>query len=208
MALHKIVESDIVLSEIYGCARELGFDQLRVGLSPLHAMAVDYEEYAAFPSNAEVVNKFVEVTDWRVKNYPIFFLRKRGTAVIDSRGNEGLRCSLTVTSPLSIVCRPGEPIEITLQAENTGAAAWLASGRKPGMVNIGMIVTREDGSSAFHRSDLSSVPVTPGMHVEAVAVIPGLSQGAYNIELDLFSEYVTWFKNHGSSAVNLRVTVT
>ncbi len=77
MTLHKVVENDIVLSEIFELAKGVGFDELRVCLGPLHPLVVDYQDYSEFPSKESVVRSYLEVTDWRVKNYPIFFLKKR-----------------------------------------------------------------------------------------------------------------------------------
>jgi len=206
--LHKVIENDIVLSEIDSAAREVGFDGLQVCLSPLLPMLIQYEEYKTFPTNTTLVNNFVQATDWRVKNYPIFFLKKRGIATLDSRGTRALRSRLERISPSSIVCNAGETIEIQLRATNTGDAIWLPSGARPGTVNIGVIVTGEDGSSSHYRSHLSYVTVVPGMHVDAVVLIPGLDKGTYNVELDLVAEHIAWFRTLGNREVNIRLKVT
>jgi len=207
MTLHKVIENDIVLDEIFKTARSLGFDDLKVCLSPLHPVVVDYSEYSAFPTNPNITNHYLGVTNRRVKNYPIFFLKKSGTASRDSRSINELRAEMAMTGPPTLRCQAGAPIEIRFKVTNTGKSVWLRSGTLPGTVNIGIVANRGDGKAFQFRSHLSDVPVVPGTQLDAVALIGGLEPGDYDLEIDLVSEHIAWFKNLGNRELHVKVEV-
>jgi hypothetical protein len=51
-------------------------------------------------------------------------------------------------------------------------------------------------------------PSTPGERVEAALALPAMSLGYHEVEFDLVSEYVAWFKTLGSNSLNLTIDVT
>jgi hypothetical protein len=80
MALHKVLENDIVLNDIMALGREVGFVGMRICLSPLLPHIVDFDDYKRFPAGPAVTEAFLAATNFRVKNYPIFFMQKAGLA--------------------------------------------------------------------------------------------------------------------------------
>lgn len=207
MSLHKVIENDIVLKDIFQTAQSLGFDDLKICLSPLHPVMVSYSEYSAFPTNADVANRFLDITDRRVKNYPIFFLKMSGTAPLDSRSINGLGAKLELAERPVTAVESEKPFDIRLKVANVGQATWLRSGISPGAVNIGMVATTSDGRSYQFRSHLSDAPVEPGTQVTEIAHFPGLKPGTYDIELDLVSEHIAWFKTIGSRELHVKLEV-
>lgn len=207
MALHKVVENDIVLDDIMALGLEAGFIGMRVCLSPLLPHIVDLDDYRRFPARSDLTKAFLEVTDFRVKNYPIFFMQKAGVRALDSRSVSGLSARLELRSPAHVVCRAGETLSVQLAAANTGSAVWLPSSPKPGAVSIGYMISGPNGV-AMHRMHLSNLPVAPGERVEASLTLPVMNAGRYEVEIDLVSEYVAWLKTLGSNALNLTIDVT
>jgi SAM-dependent methyltransferase len=207
MSLHKVIENDIVLEEIFRTAKGLGFDDLKICLSPLHPVFVSHVEYSAFPTNPEVANRYLSITDSRVKNYPIFFLKMSGTAPLDSRSINELRAELELPNQSMIALASERPFEICFKVINVGQATWLRSGISPGAVNIGMVATSTDGRSYQFRSHLSDVPVGSGEQVAAIAHFDGLKAGQYDIEIDLVSEHIAWFKSVGNRELHVAAEV-
>ncbi len=207
MTLHKVIENDIVLEDIFATAQSLGFDDLKICLSPLHPLFVSHSEYAAFPADPDVANRYLGVTDWRIKNYPIFFLKMSGTAPLDSRSISELRAELELPTPTVIACDSEMPFDVRVKVRNVGQATWLRSGSFPGAVNLGMVAVNRDGSSYQFRSHLSDVPVEPGTELTAIAHFGGLVPGEYDLEIDLVSEHIAWFKNVGNRELHVRADV-
>ena len=206
MALHKVVENDIVLDDIEVMARDAGLSDLKVCLSPLLPMMIDYATYKRFPNDPAEAQDFLATTDHRIKNYPLFFLRKAGIASLDSRGMEGLAASITLDSPPTIACRPGDTPEVRVTLANTGQATWLPSSGRQGAVNIGYTVTGRTGTT-LHRTSASIRPVAPGEVVSATFQLPPMEPGRYEVEIDLVSEWVTWFKTIGGQVQTVRIDV-
>lgn len=205
MRMHKVIENDIVLDDLWAHAKTVGFDELRVCVSPLLPMIVDYEDYLRFPNEPTVVSQFISGTAWRVHNYPIFFLRRAGEAKVDSRLGDGLSARLELLSARTIEARVGEPVVFRLGVTNTGFAVWLPSGGKTGSVNIGVSIAC-DGRSADHRAFLSGEGVQPGERIEVDVTIPGgLPAGSGSISVDLVAENVAWFDCRDVNGVGVTV---
>ncbi len=107
-----------------------------------------------------------------------------------------------------MICAVGAAVEIRFKATNAGQSLWLPSGTTPGAVNVGLIATKEDGTSFQFRSNLSVVPISPMTQINAIAYINGLERGVYDVELDLVSEHVVWFRNIGNRELHVKVEVT
>ena len=207
MSLHKVIENDIVLEEIFQTAKSFGFEDLKICLSPLHPVMVSHSEYSAFPKSSAIASRYLSITDSRVKNYPIFFLKMSGTAPLDSRSNNGLRARLELPARTAIAIESETAFEIPLKVTNVGQATWLPSGTAPGAVNIGMIATSSGGQSVQFRSHLSHGSVEPGTQLTAIAHFGGLEPGEYDIEIDLVSEHIGWFKDFGTRELHVKATV-
>jgi hypothetical protein len=78
---------------------------------------------------------------------------------------------------------------------------------RQGSVGIGYTINGPNGTS-LHRTHLSHLPVMPGERVEVAFVLPALNVGHHEVEVDLVSEYVAWFKTLGCNALNLTISVT
>jgi SAM-dependent methyltransferase len=206
MKIHKIIENDIVLSEIYDLARKVGFTELTTCLSPLLPMILRYEDSITFPHSQSIVAAFIRATELRIANFPIFFLRKAGVAPLDSRRIEGLSGHIKLLSQAVIRGKSDSDLTIRLRVKNVGKAVWLPSSGTPGSVNVGIIIDKE-GSSKQLRAHLSSEVMRPGAQCDVVVTIPSLKQGDYNIELDLVAEHVSWFRSLGVTGVTVNALI-
>jgi hypothetical protein len=97
-------------------------------------------------------------------------------------------------------------VRLSLDVENTGGNAWLASGTDLGCVNIGVHLRSAEGSlidNDFRRLRISEVRTEPGekLRVDQEFALPDLSD--FDVELDLVSENVLWFEMFGSKPLRL-----
>lgn len=207
MMTSKVIENDIVLSDIEKISRDCGFDSLTVSLNPLLPRLVDFKDYVAFPTDARVVEDFIFCADQRVKNYPIFFLHREGERQRDSRDMDQLNGRLECLTPDLARVKAGDSFAIRVRATNTGASVWLPSGVQIGSVSLGGAIVGDGLAEDFRRA-LSQAPVDPQQTVEAeISLIAPASPGRYRITIDLVSEYVCWFKTLNGAELELALEV-
>ena len=203
-----VIENDIVLADIREVALRVGFSELTVCLSPLHPNVVSFEDYTGFPHNIATVTKYVRVTNERVKNHPIFFLRRAGVAALDSRGTQGLRGEIELVSLPHVKLEQGETLKVQLRIKNVGTAVWLPSGSIPGSVSIGGLLLGPNQINKPFRHHLSHDPISPGQTIETTIIpirIP--TPGKFELTLDLVSEHIAWFKSLGGKELTIHLDV-
>ncbi len=207
MRMHTVIENDIVLAEIRANAETSGFADLRVCLSPMLPMMASFDEYQNFPAEDDIRNRFLNATDWRVKNYPIFFMTKAGIAPRDSRDTNGLSCKLQLQTDTPVTFSQDAVSEVRFSAMNDGSATWLKSGVASGAVNVGYEIIDVSGAAKMYFSHLSSSTTAPGDTVDFVVRIPDLSRGKYSMRVDLVSSEIAWFNTLVGSEITFDVIV-
>jgi SAM-dependent methyltransferase len=207
MSHFNVIERDIDLDEIFSDAKEANFTDLRVCIGYIYPIVKGLKEYKEFLSDNTLKNIYLESTENRIKNFPIFFLDKGDTTIKDSREGEGLVAEIK-TEVKNLVVTPEEPVLLKLEITNNTNKIWLPSGEKIGSVNIGgFLYEQEKGvlkkDSKELRFSLSAEnPVSPGEKVISEINLEPLKTGKYRLEIDLVSEHVRWFSfNHSPKAI-------
>jgi ubiquinone/menaquinone biosynthesis C-methylase UbiE len=206
MKLHTVIECDIVIEDIWANAQDIGFGGIKLMITPLMGWLVDYQAYSDFPNNPKVLSDFVGATNFRAKNFPIFFLYKPGSGKLTSETNDGLSHAIKLVVPQDglTIGRSAPPLR--LHVANTGKASWLPSGAKRGSVTVGIIATDSKGRSKQLRSHLSDNAVDPGTKLELDVFVNDLPAGDYILEIDLVSEFVCWFHEVGAETIKVSAT--
>jgi SAM-dependent methyltransferase len=206
----KVIENDIVLDDILAIARSVGFTDIELTVGTIHPPRVSLTRFNAFPADHGFASEFLEATAKRIHNFPIFFLHKGKAEIDDSREMSGL-CTRIATAA-SIRAARGSRVILEATFHNVSRRRWLASGAKPGSVNIGYFVHRlgEDGglvTGTEFRSHLSSDVVESGGCVATTIDLGVLDPGRYRVDIDLVSEHVRWFQANGSAIASVSVIV-
>ena len=95
MKNYKVLENDIVLTEIFAVAREHGFTELKVRV--ISDMEVSLDDYQCLTGNRRdppLEERILKNIRQVISNKTIFFLHK-STFVPDSRSHIGLSCSIS-----------------------------------------------------------------------------------------------------------------
>jgi ubiquinone/menaquinone biosynthesis C-methylase UbiE len=209
MKNYRVLENDIVLTEIFAIAREHGFTDLKVRV--LNDMEVSLDDYECLTSdrrNPSLEESILGNIRQVMVNKTIFFLHK-GTLVPDSRSHIGLSCSISTTSHEFSV-GAGEDLYIPLKVCNNGRAKWLNKNiNQVGIVNIGTHLYDESNNLVkldFSRHALDS-GIEPGQTFEQDIRVQFSDVGKFTISVDLVSEGICWFENVGAKPLHLRVNV-
>lgn len=204
MKLYKVIENDIDVDVIWAQAEAAGFASMDLFITPLIGQRVSLEEYRKFPGEPTQASNFLNATNWRAKNFPIFFLRKDGSGARDSRRTDGLKSKIQITSS-ALQSHAGAPAEFRLNVMNIGTAKWLASGANRGSVNIGILITSADRTTES-RSGIGD-GLKPGDQVDLTVQLPVLPPGNYHVEIDIVAEFVCWFRSIGNESVKFQVEI-
>lgn len=200
MKMHKVVENDIDVEVIWEQAQEAGFAKMDLFVSPLIGRQLSLDDYLNFPTDTHVTSDFIGASNWRSKNFPIFFLHKAGSGVGNSKRSEGLRCAIRFPSNRSFEARAGEPFKWSFDVTNTGSSRWLPSGSSRGSVNVGILITGPE-ETVEYRNPFTPNSFEPGEKRTHLLELPALPSGFYKVEIDMVAEFVTWFKGLGNETV-------
>lgn len=203
-----VIESDVVLSNVQQMASQYGFTALKVSISPIHPPLIPLENIDGYLSHPA---EFIQAVHNRVINFPIFFLYKGDPTISDSRNREGLAAKI-IPAESAIYVRNGDPVRVLIDVINSSSKLWLASGTKPGCVNVGAMLgsTGRDDLAARkeYRFALSQTDVKPGSTVTGIRLELGpLARGEYRLEIDLVSEHVCWFQSQSQSSESVTIHV-
>jgi ubiquinone/menaquinone biosynthesis C-methylase UbiE len=107
--------------------------------------------------------------------------------------------------------RSGSEFLIPLEIENTGDTIWLAGeGSGPGIVQVGVKLFNARGEQVSEEHGLPPFPqaVVPGESRKLIVRHPAPdTPGTYTLKIDLVSEHVAWFEEHGSNVLTLKLNV-
>jgi len=211
---HGILENDIVMDDIWGWARAAGFRRLELSalsLKPVRLLLPDYDRFVAGPSPLDA--PVVDSVRYYARAARVFFLGKEENPVQDSRSPEGLVAELDVALDGGTTYGAADAVELSVRVRNTSPSVWLPGSARVGGVNLGCHLTdlatgRYDHD--YFRAPLTpgeGVPVPPGDEVAFRARLPSPGPGSFDLELDLVSEQVIWFKLNGSKTCRFRIHV-
>jgi SAM-dependent methyltransferase len=214
MEAHGVLENDIVMEEIWGWAQEAGFKRLELSalsLKPARLGLADYDAFVAGPSPLDA--QVVDQVRFYARAARMFFLGKEETPVPDSRTGEGLVAELEVLATSGPTYRAGGQMAVSVRARNTSPAVWLPTTARLGAVHLGCHLTdlstrRYDND--YFRTTLTpgqGVAIRPGDEVAFDARVPCPRPGSYELEFDLVSEEVVWFKLNKSKTCRFQIEV-
>jgi SAM-dependent methyltransferase len=202
MELYRTIENDIVLADIARAAGAVGLTDLEVELldpGPRRLPPLDFQRF--LDGDDAVMGALGAGLRAAMAGHHTFFLRKGPPAPLDSRSAGGLG------GTLAVVASRGRSVRA--RVGNTGAAIWLPTTRRVGAVHLGCHLLKADGQCLdydFHRVNLTpgeDRPVRPGEEIEVEFELPAPPPGDYVVELDLVSEYVSWFVDTGLRPVRI-----
>jgi len=209
MKNYKVLENDIVLTEIFDIAKNYGFDDLKCKL--ISDKELSLSEYQSLTGSIEAKKMFELVGDNihnLMNNKTVFFLFK-GEFVLDSRSHMGMAHSISIDKKEFNV-KAGNDLDLPLRVSNSGVARWLNENINDiGAVKIGTHLYDENEElldSNFSRH-LFTNPIEAGETVEKTITVNFNNTGVYNLSIDLVSEQICWFENTGSKPQIVKINV-
>jgi SAM-dependent methyltransferase len=207
MEQYGAVEKDVVLSEIYRLAKEVGFRRMILKPYVLPDMVeLDYEEFDRFKEGGKVSGAFLtapEIADF-IRGHPLFCIEKAGARALTSATAPAatLRAKILIQECPSRA-HAGSSITVVALCENVGESLWLSKPRAfGGYVTFGVKLLTPEGRVVEDnrgRQQLAS-DVPPGGRIEVVSEVSlvGLKPGSYRVLFDMVNELVCWFQSVGS----------
>jgi SAM-dependent methyltransferase len=207
----KVVERDIVLEDILLDAQAVGFTNMRCCVSGQFPEIVSIKDFYNYFDMKENVNFFVNNVKNRSLNYPIFFLDKGNIEVNDSRNPDGLTAQIS-SDYRNLSFRENQTIEIEITFVNCSDKIWLPSGSNAGSVNIGAFLftlddAHNDISSKEYRFHLSDKEINSSEILTKTLIIEPLPKGKYRMEIDLVSEFISWFSFNDSKILIVNINI-
>jgi SAM-dependent methyltransferase/glycosyltransferase involved in cell wall biosynthesis len=210
MEQYGAVEKDVVLSEVYRLAREVGFRRMTLKPYVLPEMVeLDYEEFDRFREGRRVSGAFLtvqEIADF-IKGQPLFCLEKGGARALTSATAPAatLRAKILIKE-CSRRAQQGGSMKVVALCENAGESTWLSKPRDfGGYVTFGIKLLTPEGrvvEDSRGRQRLRH-DVPPGGHIDVVSEVSldGFKPGSYRVLFDMVNELVCWFQSIGSEVV-------
>ena len=209
MRHYGVIENDVVIEDVWTWAQAAGFDELRLCLLDSAPRWVDLPTFRDVLAGREAPEAFAEPTRAAIADRRMFWLRRAGAEVPDSRAADGLVADLAVTD-LRIESAGGSSVVSgTCRAHNPGPRAWLPSDAEFGPVRLGIRLQLADQTVLdLTRVHLPGHGVAPGETVEfpVRVVVPAQPVRIEAVEFDLVSEFVCWFGVNGSRVVRVPLT--
>ena len=215
MEQYGALEKDVVLSEVYQLAREVGFQRMLLKPYVVPDMVeLDYEEFARFGDGGKVSGTYLtpgEISAF-IKGQPLFCLMKAGNRPLTSASApvEMLRAKIMLKECPTRIGQ-GQTVKIVAVCENVGQSLWLARRKVCGYVTFGVKLLTADGrvleDSRGQQTLANDVP--PGEHVRVVSEVSlaGVEPGSYRLLFDMVNEHVCWFQSVGSEVLERPIEV-
>lgn len=139
-------------------------------------------------------------------------LRAAQGNVPDSRAPNRLLARLTVAGEWARQHRPGGQMQFAFDVENTGDTLWLTSrSALKGTVRVGVKIMDEAGTLIDEVHGVPPLPraLAPGERVRLLLTHTApRAAGSYTLKLDLISQDICWFEQHGSQPLALGFQVS
>jgi ubiquinone/menaquinone biosynthesis C-methylase UbiE/glycosyltransferase involved in cell wall biosynthesis len=204
------VEKDVILSEIYQLAKEVGFQRMILKPYVLPDMVeLDYEEFDRFREGGKVSSAFLtaqEIADF-IRGHPLFCIEKGGVRALTSATAPAatLRAKILIKE-CSRRTNQGGSMKVVALCENMGENIWLSKPRVfGGYVTFGVKLLTPDGRVLEDNRGRQHLrhDVPPGGRIEVVSEVSleGFKPGSYRVLFDMVNELVCWFQSVGSEVV-------
>lgn len=135
-----------------------------------------------------------------------------GKSVPDSRAPGILRARINVHGEWTGRVQAGGQLQLNFEVENTGDTLWLVSrAALKGTVRCGVKILDETGATIDEIHGRPPLPraLAPGERVSLMLTHPApLAPGNYKLKLDLISQDICWFEQHGSQPLVLPFKVS
>jgi len=204
----KVIENDIDIEAIERWALDAGFSRLELAVVDSRSYRVGWREYSDLIAGGVSAEQYVDTVRTAALSRRLFFLRKRGVEIPDSRQRPGLNGVVRIQLDASQVAAGGE-FHGTAYVENTGTNTWLPSDAKFGPVLLGVHLFSQDGKRLDHDFCRAALPggLPPGESATFHIALPSPPPGDYRFVFDLVSEQVCWFAENGARPVTVDVSV-
>lgn len=209
MRNYGIIENDIVIEDVWKWAEEAGFAEMRLCLLDSAPQWVDVDTFNDVIADREAEEVFSAPTRAGISYRRMFWLRKEGAEVPDSREAKGLVAELSMTDVEIDTSGPATVVSGTCAVRNPGPRAWLASDAEFGPVSLGVRMHLADQTVRdLRRIPLPGRGIAPGADVSFPfrVEIPPQPEGVVAVEFDLISELVCWFGANGSPVVRFALS--
>jgi hypothetical protein len=202
MARFKVIENDVVMTEIFEVGNRLGFSppQMLVQFQvPLTVPLDTFEQWAApteLPLHAE--RQLLSALRGGLTDSQCFFMTK-GDAPPDSRQAQALAAHISLLSAQPVQAG-SEVFELHFRIQNTGEATWLTEPDRLGQVKLGSQLFCSDGTvrNLDHgRFPLDIETVQPGATIDLVVQVQRPAQAGDYLCFDMVAEMIAWFEHAG-----------
>jgi SAM-dependent methyltransferase len=130
----------------------------------------------------------------------------------DSRAPNLLRARFSTSGEWANRLRPGSQLRLSFEVENAGDTLWLTSrSALKGYVRLALKIIDETGRVVDEVHGVPSLPraLAPGERVSLrLAHTAPQAPGSYTLKLDLISQDICWFEQHGSQPLALPFQVS
>ena len=213
MRLHRVIENDIDVHEIWRSARGVGFTDIRFAVFNPNPFLLSLDDFDDYLAGGEPARRFAEAARRSMFPRRAFLLYKGDAAAPDSRVRAGLKAQLSVELDATRV-EAGRRITGRAVAVNTSDSVWLPAAHRVGGVFLGSHLLDTRGvllDIDYSRHELTpgeGRPVGPGEAVTVeFAVEPPPAKGRYVLDFDLVSEGVCWFENNGGPTYKFEIEI-
>jgi SAM-dependent methyltransferase len=212
MRLHRVVENDIDVGEIWRTAQAVGFTDIKFAVFNLTPFLLSLPDFEDFLAGGGPSSRFAESARQSMLPRRVFFLYKGEPAAFDSRRREGLTARLSVELDARRFVA-GQLIEGRATVTNTSASIWLPASQRVGGVLLGSHLLDRNGvllELDYSRHALTpgeGRPVQPGETVSVEFTVKPPPVGSYVLDFDLVSESVCWFENNGDPTCKFEIEV-
>lgn len=204
-----VLENDLDVADVERKALAAGFTRVLLKPYPSPSLTLSAADYRRLIDGAERLFPMALLRE-DLRHFYIFILEK-GQPRHDSRNPRRLQAEIRLHGPARLQGRACEQVPFEATLRNTGDTLWLREVcPEGGYVMLGGHLFDEQ-RRLFARGHLrAELPrdVAPGeeVRVQARLLLPA-RPGRYRLRLDLVDEFVAWFEQVGSPAVDVEVEV-
>jgi SAM-dependent methyltransferase len=212
MRLHRVVENDIDVHEIWETARQVGFTDIKFAIFNLNPFLLSLSDFEDYLAGGETTRLYAEAARQSMFPRRAFFLYKGAPTAPDSRQRAGLTAQLSVELSAQRIAE-GQTIKGRATITNSSDNIWLPVTQRIGAVLLGTHLLDANGvllelDYARHRlTPGDGRAVHPGETLEIELAIAPPPKGRYILDFDLVSEGICWFENNGSQTVKLEIEI-
>ena len=210
-----VLENELVVADIAALAEGAGFhDTTLLASTPYLRHEIPAEKLGVFAAGAGFSGYWSDFTQHLMVHHYILLHMGPKLPATDRPSGARLQAALIIEDPADAHGRltPGRPGRAMISVENCGDAVWLHAEGKGWTRLGGHLYAVKNGSRELLDYDWLRVGLERDLEPEDRAVVdvelPAIDlPGAYEVELDVVVEGVTWFAKRGSPTTTLSISV-